>query len=101
MQSTSPSQDRLVYWIEFIKRRLTPGFKIAGPYSNDADVWYDICAPSGQNATEMSSKLQVGIQTRDARFFYCRPGAQRTILGTDVEALQSGGFRELTRLGMI
>jgi len=101
MTSIAENRDRLGYWVEFIKRRITPGFKVTGPHSNDADVWYAIGSASAHDPAEVITKLQLGVQTRDARFFYCRPGEQRTVLGTDVGALQAGGLCELTKLGML
>jgi len=98
MQGIAQNRDRLTYWIEFIKRRITPGFIVMGPHSNNADVWYDI----GLVSTEAPvPKLQIGVQMKDTQFFYCCPGEQRAVLGTDVATLQRTGFRELTKLGML
>ena len=101
MTSIAENRDRLTYWVEFIKRRITPGFKVTGPHSNNADVWYAIGSASAHNPAEVIPRVQLGVQMRDARFFYCRPGGHRTVLSTDVAALQVGALRELTKLGML
>jgi hypothetical protein len=101
MTTIAENRDRLGYWVEFIKRRITPGFKVTGPHSNDADVWYAIGSASTHDPAEVIPRVQFGVQMSDARFFYCRPGGQRTVVSTDVGALQAGGLRELTKLGML
>ncbi len=100
MQGVAQNRDRLTYWVDFIKRRITPGFIVMGPHSNNADVWYDISLVSAENPVQ-EPKLQIGVQMKDANFFYCSPGEQRTVLGTDVAALQRSGFRALAKLGML
>jgi len=101
MTNVAQNRDSLDYWVEFIKRRITPGFSVTGPYSNDADLWYAIGSAPSQDPAEAVPKVHVGLQMKDARFFHCRPGERRTVLGTHVETLQTSGIRELTKLGML
>jgi len=68
MQGVAQNRDRLTYWVDFIKRRITPGFIVMGPHSNNADVWYDIGLVSAENPVQVP-KLQIGVQMKDAISF--------------------------------